>query len=168
MRIERATAVAEVLRAAALFDAPPLAEATQRFLTDPGHHLLLAYDDAGRPIGMISGVETTHPDKGTEMLVYELGVAPSDRLQGVGTALVTALAELARANGCYGMWVATETDNAAALATYRRAGALEETMFRLLSWDFIASGGPLPDDRTRTAVQAGAGERPGRSEAGQT
>jgi ribosomal protein S18 acetylase RimI-like enzyme len=138
MRIVRATAVAEVNRAADLFDAPPLEAATRRFLTDPTHHLLLAYDDANRPIGMITGVETTHPDKGTEMLVYELGVAPVARLQGVGTALVNALAGVARENGCYGMWVATESDNKAALATYRRAGALEEMTFTLLSWDLCA------------------------------
>ncbi|MEU8237244.1 GNAT family N-acetyltransferase [Actinoplanes missouriensis] len=135
MRIERVTAAAEVHRAADLFDAAPLEHATQRFLDDPTHHLLLAYDDGDRPVGMISGVETTHPDKGTEMLVYELGVAPVARLQGVGAALVEALAALARANGCYGMWVATESDNKAALATYRRAGACEEMTFTLLSWD---------------------------------
>jgi aminoglycoside 3-N-acetyltransferase I len=69
------------------------------------------------------------------MLIYELGVAPVARLQGVGTALVDAMAELARSSGCYGMWVATENDNKAALATYRRAGADEEMTFTLLSWD---------------------------------
>lgn len=135
MRIERVTDAAEVHRAADLFDAPPLEAATRRFLADPTHHLLFAYDDADRPVGMISGVETTHPDKGTEMLVYELGVAPVARLRGVGTALVDALAALAKRNGCYGMWVATESDNKAALATYRRAGACEEMTFTLLSWD---------------------------------
>lgn len=137
MRIERVTDATEIQRGADLFDAPPIPEATQRFLADATHHLLFAYDDENRPVGMISGVETTHPDKGTEMLVYELGVAPAARLQGIGTALVSALAALARENGCYGMWVATENDNAAALATYRSAGALEETTFTLLSWDLL-------------------------------
>ncbi|MEV6297879.1 GNAT family N-acetyltransferase [Actinoplanes sp. NPDC051861] len=140
MRIERVTAAAEVHRAADLFDAPPIPVATDRFLADPTHHLLLAYDDANRPVGMISGVETTHPDKGTEMLVYELGVAPVARLQGIGAALVGALAEVAREKGCYGMWVATENDNKAALATYRRAGACEEMTFTLLSWDLSQEG----------------------------
>ncbi|AEV88890.1 GNAT family acetyltransferase [Actinoplanes sp. SE50] len=137
MRIERVTDADEVRRGAGLFDAPPIDEATERFLRDPTHHLLFAYDDAGTPIGMISAVETTHPDKGTEMLIYELAVVPVARLQGVGTALVRALTEIARANGCYGMWVATETDNAAAQATYRAAGASDETTFTLLSWDLL-------------------------------
>ncbi|MGX6603672.1 GNAT family N-acetyltransferase [Micromonosporaceae bacterium Da 78-11] len=137
MRIERITDAAEVHRAVDLFDSPPLGAATERFLADPGHHLLFAYDEKGRAVGMISGVEMTHPDKGTEMFVYELGVAPAARLQGIGAELVGALAELARRNGCYGMWVGTEVDNDAALATYRRAGAQDEAAFTLLNWDLI-------------------------------
>jgi aminoglycoside 3-N-acetyltransferase I len=135
MRIERVVEAAAVHAAADLFDDPPLEAATEDFLASPAHHLLLAYDDAGRAIGMISGVETTHPDKGTEMFVYELGVAPDARLQGVGTGLVRALTAIARERGCYGMWVGTESDNEAALATYRRSGANEEAPFVLLSWD---------------------------------
>ncbi|MEV6842600.1 GNAT family N-acetyltransferase [Actinoplanes sp. NPDC051411] len=137
MRIERVGDVAAVLRGADLFDSPPLPAATEKFLAAPGHHLLFAYDDSGRPVGMISGVEMTHPDKGTEMFIYELGVAPAARLQGVGSGLVAALAEVARVSGCYGMWVGTETDNEAALATYRRAGAGEEAEFVLLNWDLV-------------------------------
>src|SRR3954470_1827676 len=135
MRIERILSGDAVLAAAELFDAPPIPAATERFLAQPGHHLLFAYDDDGRPVGMISGVEMIHPDKGTEMFIYELGVAPAARLRGVGSGLVGALGEIARANGCYGMWVGTETGNEAALATYRRAGASEEATFVLLNWN---------------------------------
>jgi ribosomal protein S18 acetylase RimI-like enzyme len=135
MRIERIVDAAAVHLAGDLFDTPPLAAATERFLADPTHHLLFAFDEAGRAVGMISGVETTHPDKGTEMFVYELGVAPAARLQGVATELVRTLADIARKSGCYGMWVATEPDNEAAKATYRKAGANEEAPFVLLSWD---------------------------------
>ena len=141
MRIERIMDAADVHRAADLFDAPPRPDATTRFLAEPNHHLLFAYDDSGRAIGMISGIETTHPDKGTEMFVYELGVAPAARLQGVATGLVRALAQIARDRGCYGMWVGTEPDNAAAQATYRKAGASDEAPFVLLNWDLM-EGGP--------------------------
>jgi aminoglycoside 3-N-acetyltransferase I len=134
MRIERIVDAAAVHAAVDLFDGPPLADATVRFLQSPTHHLLFAYD-GDRAVGMISGVETTHPDKGTEMFLYELEVAPVARLQGIATALVTALARIAREHGCYGMWVGTEADNAAALATYRKAGADDEAPFVLLSWD---------------------------------
>ena len=33
---------------------------------------------------MVSGVETTHPDKGTEMFLYELGVAALATYRGTG------------------------------------------------------------------------------------
>jgi aminoglycoside 3-N-acetyltransferase I len=140
MRIERIVEASKVHAAADLFDAPPLAAATEHFLAQPGHHLLLAYDDDGRAVGMVSGIEMTHPDKGTEMFIYELAVAPAARLQGVGSALVAALGEIAKSNGCYGMWVGTEPDNVAGLATYRRAGASEEASFTLLNWDLIEGG----------------------------
>lgn len=137
MRIERILDAAAVYGAADLFDSPPIPAATERFLAEPGHHLLLAYDENGRAVGMISGVEMTHPDKGTEMFVYELGVAPAARLQGIGTSLVTALAGIAKESGCYGMWVGTEVDNEAAVATYRKAGADDEAPFTLLNWDLL-------------------------------
>ncbi len=141
MRIERLVDAAAVKAGADLFDEPPRAAATEQFLNSPGHHLLFAYDDeshdgAAAVIGMISGVETTHPDKGTEMFLYELGVAPAARRRGVATELVQALATLAKARGCYGMWVGVDVDNVAALATYRRAGAQEETACVVQSWDF--------------------------------
>jgi ribosomal protein S18 acetylase RimI-like enzyme len=141
MRIERVVDAAAVHLAADLFDAPPLTAATEKFLAQPDHHLLFAYR-GDRPVGMISGVETTHPDKGTEMFIYELSVLPDARLRGVGTALVRALADVARERGCYGMWVGTEVDNEAAQATYRRAGATDRTPFVLLNWDLIKGGRP--------------------------
>jgi ribosomal protein S18 acetylase RimI-like enzyme len=135
MRIQRANDAAAVHAAAELFDAPPTEEATARFLGSPDHHLLLAYDDAGAPVGMVTGVETTHPDKGTEMFLYELGVAPDARRRGIGTALVQALAALARERGCYDMWVGVDVGDEPALATYRRAGPDEESACVVLTWE---------------------------------
>jgi aminoglycoside 3-N-acetyltransferase I len=124
-----------VLAAPELFDDAPTEERTARFLAREGHHLFVALEDGGA-IGFVSGVETTHPDKGTEMFLYELAVVPARRNRGVGRALVGALAELARERGCYGMWVGTEADNAAALATYRAAGAGPPEPCVTLTWTF--------------------------------
>jgi ribosomal protein S18 acetylase RimI-like enzyme len=140
MWIERVVEAAAVTAGADLFDTPPQDAPTAHFLASPGHHLLFAYDNApsgegAEVIGMVSGVETTHPDKGTEMFLYELGVAPAAQRNGVGTALVQALAALAEERGCYGMWVAIDPDNVAARQTYRRAGAQEETPCLMLSWE---------------------------------
>jgi ribosomal protein S18 acetylase RimI-like enzyme len=126
---------AAVVAAEALFDGPAKPGATQRFLAEPGHHLLVAYaDDA--PVGFVTGVEVTHPDKGTEMFLYELAVDEEWRRQGIGRALVDALGALSRRQGCYGMWVITDAGNDAALATYARAGAACEDGQVCLVWTF--------------------------------
>jgi GNAT superfamily N-acetyltransferase len=93
-----------VLAARALFDRPPDRDATRRFLGTANPHLLLAWLDGGdEPVGFVSGVATTHPDKSTEMFLYDLGVEERARRRGVGGALVAALATLARERGCYAM-----------------------------------------------------------------
>jgi ribosomal protein S18 acetylase RimI-like enzyme len=124
-----------VIAAGSLFDDAPDPEATRRFLAEPTHHLLIAYD-AQTPLGFVSGVETTHPDKGTEMFLYELGVDEAARGRGVGRALVEQLAALARERGCYGMWVGTETDNVVARRTYEAAGARATAPHLILEWQF--------------------------------
>jgi len=124
-----------VTAAAHLFDGPPQKDAVTRFLADPGHHLLIAYlEDA--PVGFVSGVEVTHPDKGTEMFLYELGVVSGHRHHGIGTALVEKLVEVARSKGCYGMWVLVDDENAAAAATYRKAHGDVESQPLMFSWRF--------------------------------
>lgn len=123
-----------VAAAGDLFDDAPDSGATRRFLNEPTHHIFVAYDTEGRPVGFVTGVELTHPDKGTEMLLYELSVHPAARRHGVGLALVEALYDLSRQRGCYGMWTGTEDDNEAALGTYRKAGGRPEPPHTLLNW----------------------------------
>ncbi len=124
-----------ILAAGHLFDERPQQHPTERFVNSPDHHVLIAYD-GDRPLGMVTGVELTHPDKGTEMFVYELGVDDAARGRGIGTALVRALADLARGRGCYAMWVATDAGNTAALGAYRKAGATVEEQCVVLTWNF--------------------------------
>ena len=120
--------------AAHLFDHAVDAAARDAFLADPRHHLLLARID-GAVVGFASGVETIHPDKGTEMLLYELAVAPAHRRRGIGAALVRALGDVATERGCYGMWVLTDDDNDGALATYRSVRPSEESRHVMLTWE---------------------------------
>ena len=124
-----------VAAASHLFDGDARPEATRRFLAEDGHHLLIGYLD-GIPAGFVSGVEMTHPDKGTEMLLYELAVDGPYRNAGLGRALVGALRDLAVDRGCYGMWVLTDDDNLAALATYRAAGGVLRGTHVMLDWTF--------------------------------
>ncbi len=137
MEIERLgpDEVDRIVAASVLFDGPATPEWATIFLTTPGHHLLFASVD-GLDVGFVSGVEMVHPDKGTEMFLYELGVDDAARGRGVGKALVAALRDLAGERGCYGMWVLTDHDNDAALSTYRAGGANDPDPQVLLDWTF--------------------------------
>jgi ribosomal protein S18 acetylase RimI-like enzyme len=136
LHIERAEALEAVAAAAPLFDRALQADAVERFLADERHHLLVARDGEAT-VGFVSGVEMTHPDKGTEMFLYELAVAEAARDHGVGRSLVAALAELARDRGCYGMWVLTDDGNPAALRAYAAAGGVRATPDAvMLEWTF--------------------------------
>ncbi len=124
-----------VTAASHLLDGPAQPDATARFLAADGHHLLVAYEGE-RAVGFVTGVEVTHPDKGTEMFLYELAVDEDARRRGIGRALVERLAALARDLGCYGMWVVTDDDNEPARATYEGTGALPETGQVVEVWTF--------------------------------
>jgi ribosomal protein S18 acetylase RimI-like enzyme len=124
-----------VAAASHLFDGPARPEATVRFLAENGHHLVIAYEE-DEAVGFVSGVEVTHPDKGTEMFLYELAVDEPFRRRGIGRALVERLAPVAREAGCYGMWVITDHNNAAARATYEGAAGVPETDQVVEVWTF--------------------------------
>jgi len=131
---------ATLVAAARLFDSPPDLAVAERFLVTAGHHLLIAFDGQ-TPAGFVSGVELTHPDKGTEMFLYELAVDEPFRRRGIGRALVEALIRIARDRGCYDMWVLTDDDNEAALATYRTSGTSAESSHVMLTWDLSGDAG---------------------------
>ncbi|MGW7820181.1 GNAT family N-acetyltransferase [Streptomyces puniciscabiei] len=135
MEIRRATTVTEVVTAGHLFDHPARPEWAERFLATAGHHLLLAYEEDA-VAGFVSGVETVHPDKGTEMFLYELAVEEPYRRRGIGRALVLRLAALARERGCYGMWVGVDAGNDVALAAYRSAGGKDDGSCTVMTWEF--------------------------------
>jgi ribosomal protein S18 acetylase RimI-like enzyme len=123
-------------RAGHLFDGPVRRDAARRFLDTPTHHLCFAWL-GGEPVGFVSGVELTHPDKGTELFLVELGVDESARGRGIGTALVRAMADRARALGCTGMWTLTEAANTPAIRTYLAGGGTpEDEPLVLPVWSF--------------------------------
>jgi ribosomal protein S18 acetylase RimI-like enzyme len=132
----------KVIAAGYLFDDAPKIDAIQRFLAERNHHLLVAYED-GVPAGFVSGIEMAHPDKGTEMFLYELGVAEAYRRRGIGRNLVKRLAEIARSSGCYGMWVLTDESNLGAMATYGSADATAKEETVLFSWQFRTENQPF-------------------------
>jgi ribosomal protein S18 acetylase RimI-like enzyme len=104
------------------------------FIADPGHEMVIAMV-ADKVVGMASGVVLLHPDKPPAFLVCEVGVSKDMRRNGIGTALLRRLLQLARARGCRGLWLATEADNTAARALYGKLGARETQGVVVCDWD---------------------------------
>jgi ribosomal protein S18 acetylase RimI-like enzyme len=70
------------------------------------------------------------------LLLYELDVAPESRRRGVGTALVEEMKGIAARQGCAEMWLVTEDDNDAALATYGATGGKwSDGADRVVAWE---------------------------------
>lgn len=108
-----------------VFDYAIDARWTAEFFADPRHHLAVALD-GGEVVGMASALHYVHPDKGPELWINEVGVAPTHWRQGIGRRLLQALFERGRELGCSEAWVLTDLSNAAARQLYAAAGGAEE------------------------------------------
>jgi ribosomal protein S18 acetylase RimI-like enzyme len=117
-----------------IFDNPPDPVQTRAFLASPANLLIAAFD-GDRMVGFSSGTVLLHPDKPPSLFVNELGTAEGWRRRGIGTALTLEIVRAAREMGCEGVWLGTEIDNAAARATYRKAGGREALGYALFDWD---------------------------------
>jgi ribosomal protein S18 acetylase RimI-like enzyme len=123
--------------AAHLFDHPLDVAALHAFLADQRHHLLIASVD-GQPAGFVTAIELLHPDKPRpEMFLYELGVDEAFRRRGVATALMDRLVGLCHERGCGELFVLTDEANAAAMATYRKAGGGREPDAVMFLWSWL-------------------------------
>ena len=134
IRVNASPTADDVRAAAHLFDDPPDEVATDAFLGDERHHLLIALVD-DNPAGFVSAVELLHPDKARpEMFLYELGTDERYRRRGVASALLASLVRICRARGCGEMFVLTDDSNEAAIAAYQKSGAVREADSAMLHW----------------------------------
>lgn len=124
---DKAGALAADRILADVFDDDIDAAGLAAYLDAPGHALFVARaDDA--VVGQARGCVHLQPDGPPELYIDNLGVAPAYKRRGIATALVRALIDWGRAQGCASMWVATETDNAEGLAFYKALGLDAKTM----------------------------------------
>jgi ribosomal protein S18 acetylase RimI-like enzyme len=141
MRIERIRPgdEARVLAAAYLFDRPPDPEATRAYLVDDREYLLLAYLDGGTPAGFVRGTALRRLDgPEPQMFLYEIDVAPEHQRQGIGAALIRALAQICRDEGFGEMFVFTNRSNAAAMRLYASTGAhTEANDEQMFVWTYV-------------------------------
>jgi len=122
--------VARERRYIAFLEAPPLAE-VRRFLRNNlrgGAPAFVALDD-GRVVGWCDIIRKPQPTT-SHSGVLGMGVAASHRGRGVGSRLIAATIETALARGLTRIELTVRTDNAAAIALYRRAGFESEGRMR--------------------------------------
>jgi ribosomal protein S18 acetylase RimI-like enzyme len=95
-------------------------------MNDAGHAVLVAEVEGGGLIGFVTVSPGRHWSGETDASIGELVVAPDAESRGVGTALVEAAVEYARAEGYARISVSTGAANARALRLYRRLGFEDE------------------------------------------
>jgi aminoglycoside 3-N-acetyltransferase I len=109
--------------------APPDAAHRQRVLTRPELMLLTAEDADGRPLGGLLAYELLKPEQArSEIYLYDLAVRESARRQGVATALIERLRELARQRGAWVVYVQADLGDEPAIALYTKLGQREDVL----------------------------------------
>lgn len=105
-----------------LFDNPVDPDQARAFLENPLHHIIMAF--AGiEAVSFASATVLLHPDKPPTMFINEVGTRDEWQRRGLATRVTRAMIDHGRALGCDGVWLGTETDNAAAIALYRSLNA---------------------------------------------
>lgn len=122
--------VARERRYLAFLEAPPLAQVRRFVLNNlrSGAPAFVAVDD-GRVVGWCDVIRKSQPTT-SHSGVLGMGVAASHRWRGVGGRLIASTVETALARGVTRIELTVRTDNAAAIALYRRCGFEDEGELR--------------------------------------
>jgi aminoglycoside 3-N-acetyltransferase I len=111
------------------YDGPePGEEYARQLLADPGFVMLIAERD-GDPAGAIAGYELRkYEAERSEYYIYDLAVREEHRRQGVATALMEAVGEIAAERGAWVVMIQADPVDAPAVALYDKLGTREEVL----------------------------------------
>ncbi len=85
--------------------------------------------EAGEVIGGLAAYDLTKfEQERSEIYIYDLAVAAAHRRQGIATALIAKLKEIARARGAWVIFVQADLDDAPAIALYTKLGTREDVL----------------------------------------
>lgn len=109
----------------------PPSEAYLRRLLDSESFIALGALDGTAVVGGLAAYELRKfEQERSEIYIYDLAVLASHRRQGIATALIEALREIAAERGAWVLYVQADTgeEDAAAIALYTKLGTREEVL----------------------------------------
>jgi ribosomal protein S18 acetylase RimI-like enzyme len=110
-----------------VFDEPIRPDWLAAYLAQPSHLMVVALAER-EVVGQVAAVIHRHPDKPADLYIDEVGVTPRLWRRGIARRMMDEMFAWGREVGCDEAWVATETDNEAAIGLYRGYGEEPETV----------------------------------------
>jgi aminoglycoside 3-N-acetyltransferase I len=93
------------------------------------HFIALVAAKRGAVVGGLAAYELHKFEQArSEVYIYDLAVAASHRRQGVATALIRALGDIAARRGAYVIFVQADLDDGPAIALYTSLGVREDVL----------------------------------------
>ncbi len=100
--------------------------------------IALAASKGGDVVGGIAAYELRKfEQRRSEIYIYDLAVAAGHRREGIATALIERLKQIAAARGAYVIFVQADLGDDAAIALYTKLGVRED----VLHFDIAVAGG---------------------------
>ncbi|MGD1939392.1 MAG: AAC(3)-I family aminoglycoside N-acetyltransferase [Cyanophyceae cyanobacterium] len=98
-------------------------------LLSQGHFIAIAATHFGKVIGGLTAYELQKfEQERSEIYIYDLGVLSHHRRQGIATACIEKLVEIAAERGAYVVFVQADQGDEPAIALYSKLGAKEEVL----------------------------------------
>jgi len=106
----------------------PSAEYRARLLANPSFVGLVAIEQE-QVVGALAGYELPkYEQERSEFYIYDLAVAEAYRRQGIATALIAAVCDIAKEQGGWVVYVQADQENDPAIALYTKLGSREDVL----------------------------------------
>ena len=116
-----------------------------RQLLGSNNFIAVAAVKSGEVVGGLAAYELKKfEQERSEIYIYDLAVAAAHRREGIATALIRELADVAAARGAYVIFVQADTGDAPAIALYTKLGAREDVLHFDIRVDGRSSQPPEP------------------------
>mgnify|MGYP001317289084 FL=1 len=110
-----------------VFDHPIDPSRLAAYVADPLHVMFVAVENS-LVVGQIRGNVHLQPDRAPDLYIDNLGTSPARQRRGIAAAMIKALIEWGKGQGCTFAWVATETDNDGAIGFYGAQNFTHDTI----------------------------------------